>query len=52
MSESDVHGGTSWTREVASYTVPGIGVGALQALEKVGAEGEKEDRVVSDPALS
>lgn len=27
-------------------------LGALQAPEKVGAKGEKEDRVVSDPALS
>lgn len=50
MSESDVNGGTSWTREVVSCTVPRGE--ALKAPEKVGAEGEKEDRVVSDLALS
>lgn len=50
VSESDVNSGTSWTKEVASCSVPRVGGGALQAPEKVGAEGEKEDRV--DPALS
>lgn len=52
VSESDVNSGTSWTKEVASCSVPRVCVcvGALQAPENVEAEGEKEDRV--DPALS
>ncbi|XP_035295368.1 phospholipase A2 group V isoform X2 [Cricetulus griseus] len=36
-----------WTWEVASCSVP---TGGIQAPETVGAEGEKEDRVVSNPA--